>query len=1603
MMKTRLILLINACLVFSAIAQDSASVISSGEERFKIIVAKPVDASPMRNGRDEWFAGLTEQLFHFRLAVSEKFSMVPSAKVNSYLSDLGAGSTPNSGSAYERLARQIGATHVLLQTFEISRDGRNVHYYTELRSFGKESSLQPFEREFPIQSLNRYIDSCVVWIYEQNGMEIDSNLQRFFSLNVLSEGKDNRLMGQLSGAAVGNDKEQAGEILPQLTDIVDRDPRNIFAQYLAAQALETAGEHLAAANVYKDLIMVLPNYNNLYVKACRNYRLSGRNREALSYAADAEGRGVRSLDLMIEGGLALEAQERYKRAKNVFQSVLDAYPSNTEALLFFARFYNHENDPEKAIEFSEKILKKSPENGRALLQKGIAQVGQKKYKEAASNLEKAQIALPRVSQIGTLLGKVYTNLEKYELAARSFAQVALYDPQDFGIQLQVGRSWIKASKPSEAMDAFLRAERMFADSVILKKEIGLLAADMGDTSKAVTYLESYLDKGSMDSEVLMRLGDIYTEKGVYDKAFYMYNHAMSVVEDKNTARFALGSFYIRKGDPNAAITYLQDIIKENPKYSEVQRLVADAYFAAGNHSEALSHYHEARKQDGSDVHIQRRIARINFEASEYATAEREYLKLLRQNEKDSGAYFYLAIISLHNKNLSKAQSRLSQANEQGTATAQILYLLGQGFEIVDRTDEAISFYNRCLKKDSGHENAQLSLARAYEKTGENKLAAQSYSKLFEMDTVKYADYLAEAGLHHEKAGEPEKARDAFSRYLNGGYENPEINLHLARLEFGFKSYARVISLIGELEKQIGDNEGDIRILAESYFRTSDYTNAIDWFKRIVDDRKAGADVIEMTAVSYEKTSNIATAREYYQKLLPKVEEKRKPDIAFHIAELYESQRMIRDAQKQYLDNVGLYPSDLRNYDRLLAIFKQEGEWNEARRVLEKLVGKPYSKPGYTKELARVCLHQNDKSNAIKYFKEYLEDRPDDFEGWYVVGKLYSERRLFAKASQALQHAVRLDGSHFDAHLLYGEALKETGETVQAASVFEKANEIDGKHAGVVTHLAQCYRKLGDKNALINTLEKLIALEPQHYGAHVELGNLLIESGKEDEGIAVLENAWKLDKKDVSVHITLARLYEKRNNQNARFSHLKKASSRDNKVADVHYELGRFYLHEKNQKRAERFFKKALDIDGDNAEVCYAYGSMLFDMERYKESFTYLETAARRDGYNPDYLVGYARAAYENGKKDLALKVTEKALSADEQHVDALSFAGRLYRENGHARKAHDMLLRAIAHDSNRPEIYHQLGELALAEEEYTKASGFFKRSLEVGGYREESIIGLGRILILTCKDEKARELFEEVLSRNGEQKEAFYRLTHLYIRGGFINEAKQIIEKRRNEKKTAWHHLAFGEWAEVEGDYQAAKISYTVALRLMGKMPEAYAGLGRVNLNEKDYNTAIENFARAQALDPYNPYLFLDMGKAYEGIGELGSAYNIYTNVAEKFPHISEAFYRIAGIIGRKNQHDKALAIVKEGLQNNPRDAKLYFAMGESYRHLGKYEEAIEAYSQAVKRGGKGYIEGLLHIGNIYNRQLRNEKEAKKYFKKYIRSGGNNEEAKKQLDELAKI
>ena len=255
-------------------------------------------------------------------------------------------------------------------------------------------------------------------------------------------------------------------------------------------------------------------------------------------------------------------------------------------------------------------------------------------------------------------------------------------------------------------------------------------------------------------------------------------------------------------------------------------------------------------------------------------------------------------------------------------------------------------------------------------------------------------------------------------------------------------------------------------------------------------------------------------------------------------------------------------------------------------------------------------------------------------------------------------------------------------------------------------------------------------------------------------------------------------------------------------------------------------------------------------------------------------------------------------------------------------------------------------------------------------------------------------MFEKTMQEVPKSDEALYWLCSTYLGLDKTEKAKELFSRLSLGRKSAWIHCIQGELSEAEKNPDGALISFTVAANLMPENSIAHAGAGRIHLLKKQYERAIENFGRALACDQYNVRFLLGLGEAYEGLGQNDAAQKLYMNVASKSPKEPDVYVLLGRVLSKQNNHQKSVEVFKKGLSYYPKNAQLYYALAHEYKLLAQISDAVNAYKKAIKISKDDDAEdseAYRELGDIYFYELKDSKEAKKYYEQYMKSGGKDE------------
>lgn len=121
-------------------------------------------------------------------------------------------------------------------------------------------------------------------------------------------------------------------------------------------------------------------------------------------------------------------------------------------------------------------------------------------------------------------------------------------------------------------------------------------------------------------------------------------------------------------------------------------------------------------------------------------------------------------------------------------------------------------------------------------------------------------------------------------------------------------------------------------------------------------------------------------------------------------------------------------------------------------------------------------------DVIAKLEKKLAEKPDDAEGWRMLGWSYFQTERFAEAATALKQATKLDPEHAETWSFLGEALvlasKEEGKMPRdAKAAFDKAIKLDPKDARARYFQAVALDLSGRPRQAINAWFKLLEDTP----------------------------------------------------------------------------------------------------------------------------------------------------------------------------------------------------------------------------------------------------------------------------------------------------------------------------------------------------------------------------------------------------------------------------------------------------------------------------------------------------------------------------------------------
>jgi predicted O-linked N-acetylglucosamine transferase (SPINDLY family) len=157
-----------------------------------------------------------------------------------------------------------------------------------------------------------------------------------------------------------------------------------------------------------------------------------------------------------------------------------------------------------------------------------------------------------------------------------------------------------------------------------------------------------------------------------------------------------------------------------------------------------------------------------------------------------------------------------------------------------------------------------------------------------------------------------------------------------------------------------------------------------------------------------------------------------------------------------------------------------------------------------------------------------------------------------------------------------------------------------------------------------------------------------------------------------------------------------------------------------------------------------------------------------------------------------------------------------------------------------------------------------------------------------------------------------------------------------------------------------------------------------------DWSRAAQSFERAAQRHPEDAVFWLNLAHAHVKTGELERAADAARRAAAIDPRSELAISIATQCLAAGNRHEETIALLQGLDLENVRNPNPHFALGDAYTALGRLQDAVAAYLQALRRK-PDFMPAHVHLGNVFER-LKMHEEARECFQTAIAVGGHRAE-----------
>ena len=389
--------------------------------------------------------------------------------------------------------------------------------------------------------------------------------------------------------------------------------------------------------------------------------------------------------------------------------------------------------------------------------------------------------------------------------------------------------------------------------------------------------------------------------------------------------------------------------------------------------------------------------------------------------------------------------------------------------------------------------------------------------------------------------------------------------------------------------------------------------------------------------------------------------------------------------------------------------------------------------------------------------------------------------------------------------------------------------------------------------------------------------------------------------------------------------------------------------------AARLYKELLRGDDTNVEYIRQLGSIYVRAGQDEKAIPYYEQIIRLQPDNTDAMVSLGAIFRRLKRYDDSVEILHKAQDISAESPNINYNLGFTYKERGDYDDAIDAFETVISRNPDDVLAHNHLGSIYSAKKEFEKAISAFKRGLQVDQNHPILNYNLAHVYEKMRNYPEAVRSYEIALKTRPGWLDAIRDFSELLIKCQETKQAQELVEQ---------------------------------SIKLHPDDVDLLCILGRIYLNQFDYDNATKTFKRAETLKQNDINILLGLSKSLEKGMKIEPAMEKILDAVDIAPENLDVCKQYAHVLLSAQRYEKALDLIKTvDEKTGGKDLQVLDLYGQYFVCRGD-EEAANTYFDKIRKLDHHYKDYMINASDRYI-QTGNYEKAEEMANKFVESRPN--------------